>query len=108
MNNKPTTPERTKAHSKSLRSKEQSSESKSKNIDTLGDLEDSNDLKTLNTVIQKGTALAHKHAFEITKEIIYVKNNKLIRKVKGKKSEILRTLEPRKVPKDHILLPNLK
>ncbi|TGV03495.1 hypothetical protein [Flavivirga rizhaonensis] len=70
---------------------------------SLAKIEDSKNLSSLGRVAAYGTLFAHKKAKEISDEMIFVRDGKVIRQVKGKKPQILEQLSTRKAKKGDIL-----
>jgi len=71
---------------------------------SLSRLEDSRNLSDLEEIAAIGTSFAHKKALEISDEIIYANEGKIIRLVKGKKPEIIEMITPRKATKGEVLI----
>jgi hypothetical protein len=66
---------------------------------TLEKLEDSENITALHKVAADGTTDAHKVAVETLSEIIYVHADKVVRKSKNGKQQVIQKLSPRKVVK---------
>lgn len=71
---------------------------------SLANLEDSKNLDGLGEIAKTGTSFAHKRALEISDEVIYASEGKIIRKVKGKEPQILQNIYQRKVTKGEVLI----
>ena len=71
---------------------------------SLAKLEDSKNLNALEKIAAIGTSFAHKRALEISDEVIYANEGQIIRKVKGRKPQIIESLSPRKATKGEVLI----
>ena len=71
---------------------------------SLARLEDSKNLNTLEKIAAIGTSFAHKRALEISDEVIYANEGQIIRKVKGRKPQIIESISPRKATKGEVLI----
>lgn len=70
---------------------------------SLARLEDSKNLNTLGEIVAIGTSFAHKRALEISDEVIYASEGQIIRKIKGRKPQIIESISPRKATKGEVL-----
>ena len=68
----------------------------------LVSIEDGADLKIIEELAAKATSKANKVALKVSHEIVEVRGGKLIRKVKGRKSEVIKKLRYRTVNKGDV------